>query len=96
MTPIELLIAALEAYRKVHDERVNAVGAGLNIPPSKCCCVPCEDAEAAVERVKAILVSELLAEQRTTRRLTALTVILFCGLCWLEGWRAALWLWRLL
>lgn len=47
-----------------------------------------------VESVKAILIGEVLAEQQTIRRLTLICVVLFCALCWLEGWRVATWIWR--
>lgn len=45
------------------------------------------------EGARDTLAKEFLAEQQTTRRLTWLSAILFCGLCWLEGWRMMAWAW---
>lgn len=43
-----------------------------------------------------VLKAELRAAQRDTHNAIYLAALLFCALCWREGWRVALWIWRML
>lgn len=43
-----------------------------------------------------VLKAELRASERDTRNAIYLAAFLFCALCWREGWRVWLWIWRML
>lgn len=72
----------LVTHARTEMARRDAVEAGLR-----------DDLDRA-EGVKTILIGELLEEQRATRRASYLAAVLFCLLCYAEGWRILAWLWR--